>query len=53
MADVKAIPMQKRIAMGENVTGMKKGGAVRTVGTTKSSPPFKMKVKGKAKGGKC
>lgn len=29
MAEMKAIPMQKRIAMGEKVTGMKKGGAVR------------------------
>lgn len=29
MADTKPVKMQKRRAMGENVTGMKKGGAVR------------------------
>ena len=31
MADVKPINMHKRIAMGEKVTGMKKGGAVKAV----------------------
>lgn len=29
MADVKGVNMHKRNAMGENVTGMKKGGATR------------------------
>lgn len=29
MADVKPVKMQKRRAMGEKVTGMKKGGAVK------------------------
>lgn len=35
MAEVKAIPMQKRRAMGENISGMKKGGAVRQMAQSK------------------
>lgn len=35
MADVKNIPLQKRRAMGENVDGMRKGGAVRQMSQSK------------------
>lgn len=43
MADVKPIRMQKRRAMGEHVTGMKRGGATK--------PPAK-KMGGKMSKGK-
>jgi hypothetical protein len=51
MADVKPIRMQKRRAMGENVSGMKKGGAVRK-GAAKVSKTDAMH-KNMRKGGKC
>jgi len=55
MADVKAVNMHKRRAMGENVTGMKKGGAVKEPKTTKvgkveATNAGKTNMK---KGGKC
>ena len=58
MADVKPVKMQKRAAMGEKVTGMKKGGAVKGA----SNKPFPMTKKPEAdkagkqgfkRGGKC
>lgn len=36
MAETKAIKMQKRNAMGERITGLKKGGAVREPAKKKS-----------------
>ena len=48
MADVKPINMHKRIAAGEKVTGMKKGGAVKST-RIKSDKKFIMK-KGSSRG---
>ena len=60
MAGVKAVNMHKRRAMGENITGMKKGGAVRDSSdeaqdkalVKKMVKPEAMK-KGMKKGGRC
>ena len=51
MAEVKGVKMQKRRAMGESVSGMKKGGAVKKMGTNKASKTDM--VKNMRKGGKC
>lgn len=42
-------PQHKRMAMGEKVTGMKKGGAV----PAGKKPMFGKKPAGKKNGGKC
>lgn len=52
MAEVKNVNMHKRRAMGEAVTGMKKGGATRD---SKKAMPFTKKKSGGMAGkkGKC